>query len=134
MLASSDVLGGGSMDSRDIIQAGLNYIECNLKADISVRELADAAGFSLYHYYRVFCGSWACPYSSISSAADCFMPSMRSAAAEKCSKRPTTTGSIPMPDFTKLFDGNSPALHPPSLDNTGRKSLIKLTHSRKNSL
>lgn len=42
------------MDSREIIQAGLNYIECNLKTDISVRELADAAGFSLYHYYRVF--------------------------------------------------------------------------------
>lgn len=45
------------MDYTDVIQTGLDYIEDNLKADVSPAELADAAGFSLYHYYRLFAGA-----------------------------------------------------------------------------
>lgn len=42
------------MDHRRIIQDSLDYIEQNLKAPITSRELADRAGYSLFHYYRVF--------------------------------------------------------------------------------
>ena len=42
------------MEHRRIIQAGIDYIENNLKTEITARELADLAGFSLYHYYRLF--------------------------------------------------------------------------------
>ncbi len=42
------------MDNREIIQNSIDYIENNLKTDIEPRELADSAGFSLWHYYRVF--------------------------------------------------------------------------------
>ena len=42
------------MDNRKIIQQGLDYIEENLKAEIAAAELADMAGFSLFHYYRLF--------------------------------------------------------------------------------
>lgn len=42
------------MDNRAIIQRSLDYIEDNLKAEITAAELADMAGFSLFHYYRVF--------------------------------------------------------------------------------
>ena len=42
------------MDTRAMIQQGLDYIEDNLKTEISAAELADAAGFSLFHYYRLF--------------------------------------------------------------------------------
>lgn len=42
------------MDHRELVQTGLDHIENNLKADISAQELADSAGFSLYHYYRLF--------------------------------------------------------------------------------
>ena len=42
------------MDSRAIIQQGLDYIEDNLQSEISAAELADMAGFSLFHYYRIF--------------------------------------------------------------------------------
>lgn len=38
----------------DIIQDSLDYIEDNLKADITPEELSCRAGFSLYHYYRLF--------------------------------------------------------------------------------
>lgn len=38
----------------DMIQASLDYIEDNLKAEISADELSTNAGFSLYHYYRIF--------------------------------------------------------------------------------
>ena len=39
---------------REIIQASIDYIEDNLKAELSVQELSDRAGYSLFHYYRVF--------------------------------------------------------------------------------
>lgn len=42
------------MDYRQIIQQGLDYIEDNLKAEVSAVELAEQAGFSLFHYYRLF--------------------------------------------------------------------------------
>lgn len=43
-----------SPEIRDIIQTSLDAIEANLRAELSAQELADAAGFSLYHYYHVF--------------------------------------------------------------------------------
>jgi Ser/Thr protein kinase RdoA (MazF antagonist)/AraC-like DNA-binding protein len=42
------------METIDLIQTSLDYIEVNLKAEISHEELAALAGFSLYHYYRIF--------------------------------------------------------------------------------
>ena len=42
------------MDHRAVIQKSLDYIEDNLQADITAAELADMAGFSLFHYYRLF--------------------------------------------------------------------------------
>lgn len=40
--------------SREIIQKSLDYIEDNLKAEITAEELSRQAGFSLFHYYRLF--------------------------------------------------------------------------------
>ncbi len=42
------------MDNRTIIQRSLDYIEENLQTEITAAELAEQAGFSLFHYYRVF--------------------------------------------------------------------------------
>ena len=42
------------MDNRTLIQQSLDYIEDNLKAELTAAELADMAGFSLFHYYRLF--------------------------------------------------------------------------------
>ena len=42
------------MDNRAIIQRSLDYIEENLQTEISAAELAEMAGFSLFHYYRLF--------------------------------------------------------------------------------
>lgn len=42
------------MDYRSVIQQSIDYIEDNLKAEITARELAEQAGFSLYHFYRLF--------------------------------------------------------------------------------
>ena len=42
------------MDNRNLIQQSLDYIEDNLQAEITAAELAEQAGFSLYHYYRIF--------------------------------------------------------------------------------
>lgn len=38
----------------NIIQQSLDYIEDNLKTEISIAELANMAGYSLYHYERIF--------------------------------------------------------------------------------
>jgi len=42
------------MDNREIIQKSLDYIEENLQTEITAPELAAQAGFSLFHYYRLF--------------------------------------------------------------------------------
>ena len=42
------------MENREIIQCSIDYIEENLKAEITADELANSAGFSLFHYYRLF--------------------------------------------------------------------------------
>lgn len=42
------------MNNQDIIQSSIDYIEVNLKAEITPKELSDMAGFSLFHYYRLF--------------------------------------------------------------------------------
>lgn len=42
------------MTTREIIQQSLDYIEHNIKAEITVRELCDSAGYSYVHYRRLF--------------------------------------------------------------------------------
>lgn len=42
------------MDNRKMIQSSIEYIEENITSEISAAELADMAGFSIYHFYRVF--------------------------------------------------------------------------------
>ena len=42
------------MDNRKTIQQTLDYIEDNLQTEITAAELAEMAGFSLFHYYRLF--------------------------------------------------------------------------------
>jgi len=42
------------MDNRAIIQQSLDYIENNLRTEISAAELAEMAHISLFHYYRLF--------------------------------------------------------------------------------
>ena len=37
-----------------IIQDSIDYIEDNIKCDISASELSKKAGFSVFHYYRLF--------------------------------------------------------------------------------
>lgn len=39
---------------REIIQDSIDYIEDNLKCGITADELSARAGFSLFHYYRLF--------------------------------------------------------------------------------
>lgn len=39
---------------RHIIQSSIDYIENNLCSELTAQELSDKAGFSLFHYYRLF--------------------------------------------------------------------------------
>ena len=42
------------MENRAMVQKSIDYIEENLKTEITAAELAEMAGFSLFHYYRLF--------------------------------------------------------------------------------
>jgi len=42
------------MQYPEVIKAALDYIEQNLKTDITAEELAKMANYSAYHYYRLF--------------------------------------------------------------------------------
>jgi AraC-type DNA-binding domain-containing proteins len=48
------LLKENSMDYKNIMQKNIDYIEENLKSEVSAKELAQMAGFSLFHYYRLF--------------------------------------------------------------------------------
>ena len=37
-----------------LIQEGLDYIDENIKCEITAEELSENAGFSIFHYYRLF--------------------------------------------------------------------------------
>lgn len=39
---------------KEVIQDSIDYIEDNIKCEISAQELSERAGFSLFHYYRLF--------------------------------------------------------------------------------
>ncbi len=40
--------------NRELIQKSIDYIEDNLKTEITAAELSDMTGFSVFHYYRLF--------------------------------------------------------------------------------
>lgn len=42
------------MESLDRMQRSIDYIEENLKSEITAQELAEQANFSMFHYYRLF--------------------------------------------------------------------------------
>ncbi len=42
------------MQQSDTIKSGITYIEQNLKTDITAEELANMAGYSVWHYHRLF--------------------------------------------------------------------------------
>ncbi len=42
------------MNNIEIIQISIDYIEENLKTEITANELAQKVGFSIFHYYRIF--------------------------------------------------------------------------------
>ena len=46
---------------RKSIQDSIDYIENNLKSEFTVQELSENAGFSLFHYYRLFRGAVGIP-------------------------------------------------------------------------
>lgn len=53
MVVATTKEGNGSMDRR-IIQDSIEYIESHLRTEITAQELSAGAGFSLFHYYRLF--------------------------------------------------------------------------------
>jgi AraC-like DNA-binding protein len=42
------------MADLDLMQKSIDYIEENLKADLSLADIADMAGFSSFHFLRIF--------------------------------------------------------------------------------
>lgn len=51
------------MSTIKFIQQAVNYIEANLKSELTVAEVADQAGFSPYHFSRMFCNIVGMPVS-----------------------------------------------------------------------
>lgn len=52
------------MQNADIIRAGIVYIEQNLKTDITPEELARRAGYSVWHYQRLFAQAMGVPLAA----------------------------------------------------------------------
>lgn len=46
--------GGNEMEYKEHIQKAIDFIEENLKYDINLSDCAKAAGYSLYHFLRIF--------------------------------------------------------------------------------
>ena len=101
------------MDYRKSIQDSLDYIEDNLKTPITATELSEQAGYSLFHYYRLF-------QSAVGMSVMQYVLRRRLIHAIyeiRCGCKRIDVileyGFIPMLDFTKLFGANLTALLPP---------------------
>ena len=46
---------------KDNVQKAIDYIESNLRTEITAGELADLAGYSVFHFYRIFQGTTGMP-------------------------------------------------------------------------
>ena len=53
-MCSYKMIFGGVWMHLTVIQKSIDYIEDNLKTDITAKELSEMAGFSMFHYYRLF--------------------------------------------------------------------------------
>ena len=42
------------MTTIELLQNSIDYIEDNLKSEITISEVAEVASFSVYHFYRLF--------------------------------------------------------------------------------
>lgn len=52
------------MNQIEMIQSSIGYIEENLKTEITASELAVQAGFSVFHFYRLFQAETGMPITS----------------------------------------------------------------------
>ena len=46
---------------KENVQKAIDYIECNLRTEITAAELAELAGYSVFHFYRIFQGATGMP-------------------------------------------------------------------------
>ena len=53
-VATKEQMKGGVNVYIKLIQESLDYIEDNIKCEITALELSERAGFSLFYYYRLF--------------------------------------------------------------------------------
>lgn len=52
------------MTTIELLQKSVDYIEENLKCDLSLSELAETAGFSTYHFCHIFCNITGMPVAA----------------------------------------------------------------------
>lgn len=77
------------MQNADIIRTGISYIEQNLKTDITPEELANMAGYSVWHYQRMFAQTVGVPLAAYINRRR-----LDRALAEICSKRKATDAAL----------------------------------------
>lgn len=99
------------MDNREIIQKSIDYIEANLQAEITAVELAEQAGFSLFHYYRLFQRVTGLPVMQYILRRRLLhgVYAMKQGSGKPMQRSDLVL--IPMPGFTRHFAGSS-VLHP----------------------
>ena len=53
--------GGFTLSYYVNLQKAIDYIESNLKGNVSLEQISKVAGYSIPHFYRVFCAIVGCP-------------------------------------------------------------------------
>ena len=95
------------MDNREIIQRSIDYIEKNLQTEITATELAEQAGFSLFHYYRIFQQATGLPVMQYILRRRLLHGAYAMKQGSSKPMRHWPTDLILMPVFTKPSAGNS---------------------------
>lgn len=93
------------MQNANIIRTSIAYIEQNLKNDITAEELARMAGYSVWHYQRMFAQVVGVPLAAYINRRrlDCALAEI--GAKRKAVDAAMEYGSIATPDFTRRFCG-----------------------------
>lgn len=87
----------------DLIQSSIDYIEDNLKAEITTEELAANAGFSIYHYYRIFQNAVGIPVMQYITRRRLFWAAYEIANGKKQVEAALTYGFDTAAGFYKAF-------------------------------
>ena len=117
---------------REMIQKTLDYVDSNIKEDITAEELAEVAGYSVFHFYRLFQSAVGIPVMQYVLRRKLLYVIYEIGLERKKTKWFTSMVSKHIRASTELLSARSDILRRSTSGNIRQKDLIRLIFFRRN--